>query len=104
MKNSEEVVFTPWPYDAVARGAALLDEEIPGWREVIQIERLDMGDCWLCVLGQYFGDFIDGCIGLGIEDDSTLASHYGFDRVEGLTEAVAYDALTQAWREELART
>lgn len=27
-----EVVFTPWPYDAVARGVELLDEKVPGWR------------------------------------------------------------------------
>jgi len=29
-----EVIFTPWPYDAVARGVALLDEKVPGWREL----------------------------------------------------------------------
>jgi hypothetical protein len=97
-----KVVFTPWPYDAVARGAALLDEKVPDWREHITIDQLDMGDCALCVLGQCFGDFVDGLEELGIDDDDARpGSYYGFDRLG--TRADAYERLTAAWREELAR-
>lgn len=28
-----DIVFTPYPHDAVQRGAALLDEKVPGWRK-----------------------------------------------------------------------
>ena len=33
---------------------ALLDRERPGWIEEIDLETLDMGDLWHCVLGQVY--------------------------------------------------
>lgn len=45
----------------VARGAALLDAEVPGWWERVRVLRLDMGSTCRCVLGQVFdGEGADG--------------------------------------------
>jgi hypothetical protein len=38
----------------VARGAALLDEKLPGWIERIDLDELDLANCFGCVLGQTF--------------------------------------------------
>jgi len=40
----------------VARGAALLDEKLPGWDQRIDLDRLNLGDCFTCILGQLFTD------------------------------------------------
>ena len=40
---------------AVAKGAALLDRILPGWEDVVDISKLEMGDPALCMLGQTFG-------------------------------------------------
>jgi hypothetical protein len=103
MGNSEvEVHFVPWPYDAVARGVALLDERVPGWREKINVETLDMGDYCFCVLGQQFGDFGEGLINLDFDlGDGDLAREYGFQRLAGHSDD-EYQALTDAWREVIA--
>lgn len=46
--------------DAAAKGAALLDQEHPGWHEKIDVSRLDMRDCGECVLGQLYGVYGTG--------------------------------------------
>lgn len=39
----------------VARGIAWLDEEVPGWRDRINLGTLNVGELRNCVLGQVFG-------------------------------------------------
>jgi hypothetical protein len=51
------------PEVRVARGAALLDAQVPDWRGRINVERLDVQSPW-CVLGQLYGSYIDGHIAL----------------------------------------
>jgi len=47
--------------ERVARGAAWLDENRPGWRDAISLQELDMRSGCDCVLGQvYATDAIDG--------------------------------------------
>jgi hypothetical protein len=41
----------------VARGAAWLDGERPGWAGIIRLHELSMSSCSRCVLGQLFGDY-----------------------------------------------
>lgn len=43
---------TPTAAEAVARGAAMLDEQHPGWHRYINISRLDISSCQNCVCGQ----------------------------------------------------
>lgn len=45
---------------AVAKGAALLDKILPGWHKQIDLEKLDMGEPSICMMGQLFGTAIEG--------------------------------------------
>lgn len=36
----------------VAKGAALLDQKLPGWAQKVDVGRLELSDCRVCVLGQ----------------------------------------------------
>lgn len=109
--------------DHVNRGAALLDEHVPGWYDKIDIEQLEMSECANCVLGQVFADQVPekelsqidyglwgyeiGLEQLGLtddeEDDNSDVRH-GFDRFRG-TETwdedymKDYDLLKQYWVE-----
>lgn len=40
--------------ERVARGAAWLDEQKPGWEDLIDFDTLDLSSCSLCVVGQVF--------------------------------------------------
>lgn len=99
MSADVEVVFTPWPYDAVARGVALLDEKAPGWRGAINLSELDVSDFYSCPLGQIGGDFVDGAklVGLVLGDPS-IAEH-GFYLDDG--EWGTFEELNAAWREAI---
>jgi len=74
--------------ERVARGAALLDEKVPGWAGRISLGELDLSSCTFCVLGQLFAvdAFVEpdwdsgydlGRRVLDLEDDDDL---HGFDR------------------------
>ncbi len=70
----------------VARGAALLDEKIPGWAERIDLARLQMNSCHDCVIGQLFpveSDWVTpygrGMEALGVWDLRGDAAGHGFD-------------------------
>lgn len=43
--------------DAVMRGAQLLDREMPGWQERVEINELDLSSSCSCVLGQVFASY-----------------------------------------------
>ena len=82
----------------VARGAALLDEKIPGWDERIDLARLQMHSCHDCVIGQLFtsvGDCVTpygrGMEALGVWDLRGDAPGHGFDGEDA-------DALNAEWR------
>ena len=45
--------------DAVARGAALLDEKAPGWIDKIDLSTLNIASDRLCILGQVYEDYED---------------------------------------------
>jgi hypothetical protein len=79
----------------VNAGIKLLDAEQPGWRESIDLETLNLGSCSVCILGQVFGDYEDGTIELGIEDDPYK---YGFNALNG-----GMAELTQAWKDALGK-
>lgn len=42
--------------EVVAKGAALLDEQMPGWASQIDLNRLQLSDSTHCVLGQLFDE------------------------------------------------
>lgn len=51
------------PASLVAEGVKLLDERVPGWWRVINLEELHMADCTVCVLGQLFGHDTETALG-----------------------------------------
>lgn len=92
--------------DRVARGAALLDEQVPGWERRIDPDRLDVTSACGCILGQVFGSYDDGCrqLQLGVTDDELFevdtleAARHGFETY-GLS---LYVDLQDAWDNMLA--
>lgn len=82
----------------VERGAALLDRELPDWRERVHVGALDMRSCALCVVGQVLGSYLSGMTSLGFVDG---ASH-GFDCGEDDALCV-WDYLDTLWTKEIQR-
>lgn len=73
----------------VSRGAKLLNKNQPGWQNEIDLDRFDITDEHVCIIGQVFGSY-DWISSAGIESEE--GSFYGFDcRTDEWT---AYDCLT----------
>ena len=86
--------------ESVARGAALLDEKLPGWDERIDLADLQLASCYRCVLGQLFARSpipAGTCspYGLGIWVLGIRGSRYGFDGDDA-------DQLNAEWRRVIA--
>ena len=45
---------------AVSQGAKLLDKLLPGWHKKINLQKLQMHNATLCMMGQLFGDGVEG--------------------------------------------
>jgi hypothetical protein len=104
----------------VKRGAALLDEKRPGWAGRIALDRLAMGSCSACVLGQIFGGFDLGVHALrqGLSPRISVFEHeptwdwsgeQGFsiplDQIGDVSDREQYKRLADLWRAEVrART
>lgn len=93
---------------AATRGAALLDEKMPGWHKRINTEALDIGVCAQCTLGQLCGDYNLGVLMLGYNSilDPELNKH-GFTLEPGLYDIEGriqqWKDLTEAWVELINR-
>ena len=91
---------------AVAKGATLLDQQVPGWAERIDLPMLDIGSCYHCILGQLYGDGSEldtsgyevgrDWFGLTLRD----AEEHGFTTAAGLPE---FRRLGEAWAAEVLR-
>src|SRR5258708_35896283 len=84
-----------------ARGAALLDERMPGWAQRIDVGRLDLADGCNCVLGQLFTEYYLATrpvLGLGVSEALDAAIGCGFHAVDSRQFSVP----TAAWRHEIA--
>lgn len=87
---------------ATARGAKLLDRNLPTWFKTTQISKLDMGRATRtpqgcgCVLAQQYGNYGEGLDQLDIDDPHEL----GFDYDQSPAE---YPALTSAWKDEIRK-
>ena len=46
--------------EQVKRGIRLLDSAMPGWRKRIRIKNLDLHSGCNCILGQLYGEFVEG--------------------------------------------
>ena len=81
----------------VRRGAAFLDERLPGWRKRIRLDELDLSSGCNCVLGQTLGGYDEGKELLGLSEREV--ERYGFWR-HGRQ---SFESLTEGWRKVLAR-
>lgn len=82
--------------EAAERGASLLDGQRPGWHRAIDIAQLNIAHAGHCICGQLYGGYIEGLTALGV---GSGPREYGFN-AHGQE---AYDELTAAWRDEIAR-
>jgi hypothetical protein len=79
--------------ERVAAGAAWLDEHEPGWRQRIDWDRLDLGNCTRCIGGQLAGVYLAF---LRRHDlDSEAAHLLGFTLMGS---GCDFDQLTATWR------
>ena len=79
----------------VGKGVTYLDEHIPGWRDQVDGDRLDMQNACDCVLGQLLGSFYRlSEIGLSYHQ----AYEMGFEARSG---GASYGELGDAWRSVL---
>lgn len=63
--------------ERVAAGTAWLDENRPGWFNEIDLRRLDLHECCLCVIGQTFGCYASAAN--PFELDRNVAVEHGFN-------------------------
>lgn len=82
--------------ETVQRGAAFLDERLPGWRDRVNPDTLKMESSCDCVLGQVLGSYGEGAQLLGLTDDELR--ELGFYRASNRPWAT----LANAWRKVLA--
>ena len=94
--------------EAVARGAALLDETHPGWAGNINLETLSLASPCLCVLGQlsrqHYNRILGELSGTGDDGDDraerkNFATAYGFDFPHEWN--ASYGDLQDLWVEEI---
>lgn len=85
--------------DEIKAGMELLDREMPGWREKINPNLLNLGHCKQCILGQLFRRFDIGVDLLGVRPEL-----YGFEVYPILGSGIdeKYKQLTAAWRAALS--
>ncbi|MDA8611249.1 hypothetical protein N9L18_00060 [Candidatus Pacebacteria bacterium] len=80
----------------VKEGEALLDEKHPGWRENVDIDRLNIQSPCHCVLGQIYGHYETGKNILGLSEEEAMIR--GFQ--------ISYSAsggdLNRTWKNQLA--
>lgn len=80
--------------ERIERGAAFLDEKVPGWRDRIDLDVLDIGDCDRCILSQL--------------EAWSVAPHaeaaHGFDLPLGEIGIEGYAPLTEEWRSYIEAT
>ena len=99
--------------ERVALGAAWLDDAHPGWRDRVDIDRLDVGDSCDCVLGQaLLADSPDEFyFAVAVHADASSWEAYpgerwaiahGFDSGWGITPG-GNRALEAEWLDELQR-
>lgn len=93
----------------VNAGAAKLDRERPGWHKEINLDVLDISDCYRCILGQLWGFYGDG-LNVVLPDLSTPGYEFGFSSEIVLykthkhlasTQEDEYRRLTQYWIEAI---
>ncbi len=94
--------------ERVEAGAKLLDEKVPGWREKIDLDSLDVGNHSSCILGQLYGEYSAGMrLLLGRPSKSwECSAALGFIHETSAREEVKNEiaCLTDGWRAFLSES
>ena len=81
--------------ERIRQGVEFLDQDSPGWEEVISLVGLHLSSCYNCILGQVYGYYAEGVRRLdALELDPVEC---GFDC--GITEDTSYRELQQVWKD-----
>lgn len=91
--------------DVVTKGAALLDQHFGDkeWRKRIDLENLDMGSPYWCILGQLFQSYGAGLQALKYWTEPQFTQNNGFNApFMHAGKHYGYDSLRSAWIEELS--
>jgi len=89
---------------AVLDGAAFLDRkegllvQLHGWRSKIDVEKLDISDGDVCILGQLFDGYSDGVNKLSIDQSGQSEAAYGFAAGHVYGDHIGSQHLTDAWK------
>jgi hypothetical protein len=104
-------ITTEFFADRVKRGASFLDEEKPGWFNLIDLDKLNMGDGSDCVIGQLFKDvdldYKESAYFFGVEEmhigESGWPNEYtlGFMLDWKMGNSRNWELLTDAWKIEI---
>lgn len=105
-------------HEAVARGAAWLDERCPDWFKEIKIEELDLGNGYHCILGQTAACLVGppsddedcGYVRVtknrGVSTNGRWVTAHGFQvpwaMLDYEEETIAYEMLGIAWKTRIS--
>ncbi|HYT40814.1 MAG TPA: hypothetical protein VEP90_00580 [Methylomirabilota bacterium] len=78
--ETPRVDFDPVLFAGVQRGALLLDQKCPDWAQKINIDALKIRDCYCCILGQLYRNYMLGKTALNIAVGTSI--DYGFGALE----------------------
>lgn len=85
--------------DSIRKGVAVLDKVLPDWRERINLDRLNVANYNLCVLGQVFGSYTEG---LDVLRGPLWAGRCAFAEEHGFSEKyVDVAVLTAEWKQAI---
>lgn len=86
-------------------GINLLDRDVPAWQERVNPAILDIASLSSCPLAQAFGSYMEGCLKLGIWDNTEAQKELGFDSDNSLPSYYKdVSELTEEWKRRLARS
>jgi hypothetical protein len=83
----------------VRAGATVLDRTSPGWFRVVSLGRLDIKSLKNCVLGQVYGDYMDGLMVVFGRMHQQEATDHGFDALG----SEAARIVEGTWKDEIMK-
>ena len=81
----------------IQAGIAFLNVKSPNWLKKIDLEKLDLNEPKLCILGEVYGDYHEAKEKL-LANDKQIAEDLAFR-----TSANRYSLLTRLWKNELRK-
>lgn len=86
-------------------GATLLDKHIPDWFRKINLSNLHMSSCYMCILGQLFGEYVQGLHTIEswseFSDENGRTSDKAIDFGFEVDRGTHYNHLNDAWAFEI---